>query len=204
MLHAILDDDAARAAGWNPADLAASLLGGGVRFIQVRAKHLPSERLLELCDAVIALARPYGAKVIVNDRADVAVMSHADGVHVGQTDLAVAAARELLGANAIVGYSTHSIDQVRIAAGMPLSYIAVGPVFATESKQTGYSPVGLQLVREAVRRAGEKPVIGIGGVTLENAPDVIAAGASGVAVIADLLRGGDPGARAAEFVAVLG
>ena len=203
MLQAILDDDATRAAGWDPAELAASLLGGGVRFMQVRAKQLSSERFLDLCDTVIALAQPYHAAVIVNDRADVALMSCADGVHVGQTDLPVAAARRLLGAEAIIGYSTHSTDQVALAAMMPLSYIAVGPVFPTGSKETGYRPVGLQLVREAVSRAGGTPVVAIGGVTLENAPEVMAAGASGVAVIADLLRGGDPAGRAARFLTVL-
>lgn len=203
MLQAILDHDVARAAGWAPGSLAASLLAGGVRFIQVRAKTLPSEPFLELCDTVVALARPYGAAVIVNDRADIAVMARASGVHVGQDDLPPQAARELLGPDAIVGYSTHTIEQVELAVGLPVSYIAVGPVFPTGSKDTGYTPVGLELVRAAVRAAAGKPVIGIGGVTVDNAAAVIAAGASGVAVIADLLRG-DPAERAARFLAVLG
>ena len=203
MLQAILDHDAACAAGWEPGSLAASLLAGGVRFLQVRAKTLSSERLLELCDTVVGLARPYGAAVIVNDRADIAVMARATGVHVGQDDLPPAAARELLGPDAIVGYSTHTIEQVERAVVLPVSYIAVGPVFSTGSKDTGYRPVGLELVRTAVQAAAGKPVIGIGGVTIDNAAQVIAAGASGVAVIADLLRG-DPGDRAARFLAVLG
>jgi thiamine-phosphate pyrophosphorylase len=203
VLQAILDHDAARAAGWEPGSLAASLLAGGVRFIQVRAKTLSSERLLELCDSVVSLARPYGAAVIVNDRADIAVMAAAAGVHVGQDDLPPAAARDLLGPDAIVGYSTHTIEQVERAVPLPVSYIAVGPVFSTGSKDTGYQPVGLELVRAAVRAAAGKPVIGIGGVTIDNAAEVIAAGASGVAVIADLHRG-DPADRAARFLAVLG
>jgi thiamine-phosphate pyrophosphorylase len=203
VLQAILDHDAARAAGWEAGSLAASLLAGGVRFIQVRAKTLPSERFLELCETVVDLARPFGAAVIVNDRADIAVMAHATGVHVGQDDLPPTAARELLGLDAIVGYSTHTIEQVERAVAMPVSYVAVGPVFPTSSKDTGYTPVGLDLVRKAVRAAAGKPVIGIGGVTVDNAAEVIAAGASGVAVIADLLRG-DPAERAARFLAVLG
>jgi thiamine-phosphate pyrophosphorylase len=174
-----------------------------VRFVQIRAKTLPSERFLELCDTVVDLARPYGAAVIVNDRADIAAMAHAGGVHVGQVDLPPAAARQLLGPDAIVGYSTHTIEQVEQAVNLPVSYIAVGPVFPTGSKETGYTPVGVELVREAVRAAAGKPIIGIGGITVDNAREVIAAGASGVAVIADLLRG-DPAERAARFLAVLG
>jgi thiamine-phosphate pyrophosphorylase len=203
VLQAILDHDAARGAGWEPGSLAASFLAGGVRFIQVRAKTLPSERFLELCETVIGLARPYGAAVIVNDRADLAVMAHATGVHLGQDDLPPTAARQLLGPDAIVGYSTHTIEQVEQAVTLPVSYIAVGPVFPTVSKDTGYTPVGLDLVRAAVGAAAGKPIIGIGGITVDNARDVIAAGASGVAVIADLLRG-DPVDRAARFLAVLG
>jgi thiamine-phosphate pyrophosphorylase len=204
VLQAILDHDAALAAGWQPAALASALLAGGVRFVQVRAKTLPSSQLIELCDTVVGLARPYGAAAIVNDRADVALMTGAAGVHVGQDDLPVTAARQLLGPHAIIGYSTHTLEQVERAASLPLSYIAVGPVFSTGTKDTGYVPLGLGFVREAVQLADGKPVIGIGGVTVENAADVIAAGASGVAVIADLLRTGDPAGRAARFLAVLG
>ena len=148
MLQAIVDHDAARAAGWEPVALASALLAGGVRFIQVRAKSLPSDELLQLCDAVVDLARPFGAAVVVNDRADIALMSRATGVHVGQHDLPVTAARELLGPGAIIGYSTHTIEQVGQAVTLPASYIAVGPVFSTASKETGYSPVGLELVRD--------------------------------------------------------
>jgi thiamine-phosphate pyrophosphorylase len=204
VLQAILDHEAARKAGREPAALASSWLAGGVRFIQVRAKDLPSDEFLELCDTVVRLARPYGAAVIVNDRVDLALMAKATGVHIGQHDLPVTAARELLGPSAIIGHSTHTIDQIDQAVTLPVSYIAVGPVFTTASKDTGYAPVGLELVREAVLRSVGRPVIGIGGITMENAPKVIAAGASGVAVIGDLLRGSDPAERAARFLSVLG
>lgn len=201
-LQAILDVDAAGRAGWAPRDLAAAFLDGGARFIQLRAKQLPSGPFLELCDAVMALARQAGAQVIVNDRVDLARMCGADGAHVGQDDLPAAEARALLGPAAIVGYSTHSVEQIAAAARLPLSYIAVGPVFGTTSKATGYDAVGVDLVREAVARAGGIPIVAIGGVTLERAPQVIESGAACVAVISDLLVG-DPSVRIRKYLGAL-
>ena len=129
-------------------------------------------------------------------------MAGAAGVHVGQDDLPVEAARALLGPDAIVGYSTHTVDQIAAAVTRPLSYIAVGPVFGTTTKATGYEAVGLDLVRDAVRRAAGRPVVGIGGITLATARDVIAAGATSVAVISDLLSG-DPASRVAAYLSAL-
>lgn len=203
-LQAIVDVEAAARAGFPPADVARSFLAGGARLIQIRAKALPSGPFLELCDAIVRLARPYGAAVIVNDRIDLARLSGAAGVHVGQDDLPVSAARALLGADAIVGYSTHSIEQVEHGATMPVSYIAVGPVFGTRTKDTGYEAVGLDLVRAAAARCGGVPIVAIGGITLDTAPSVIAAGASCVAVISDLAAPGDPAARVREYVERLG
>jgi thiamine-phosphate diphosphorylase len=202
-LHAILDVDVAARAGWQPAELAAAFLRGGARLIQVRAKQLPSGALLALCETVVGLARLHDAEVIVNDRADIARMAGAAGVHVGQDDVPVAAARALLGPDAIVGYSTHTTDQVEAACASPSTYIAVGPVFGTATKDTGYSAVGLPLVREAARRAAGRPIVGIGGITLDNARDVLDAGAASVAVISDLLATNDPEARVAEYVEAL-
>lgn len=179
-----------------------AFLQGGARFLQLRAKHLPSGEFLALCDAVIGLARPLGATVIVNDRVDLALVAGAAGVHVGQDDLPVAAARALLGPDAIVGFSTHTVDQVEAALRMPISYLAVGPVFGTRSKDTGYTAVGLDMVREAVRRAKGVPVVAIGGITLATAPEVLAAGATQVAVIGDLLAG-DPGEIVRNYVKTL-
>jgi thiamine-phosphate pyrophosphorylase len=127
------------------------------------------------------------------------MMAGADGVHVGQDDLPPAAARKLLGLTAIVGCSTHSVEQIEQAVREPVSYVAVGPVFGTRTKDTGYAPVGLPLVAEAVRRARGMPVVAIGGITLETAPAVWAAGAASVAVISDLLDGGSPAARVASY-----
>ena len=199
-LHAILDVDVAAAAGWSLSDLAQAFLDGGAPLIQVRAKHLPSEALLQLCDLVVELAQPYGTQVIVNDRADVARLSGAAGVHIGQEDLPPAAARAVMGERGVLGFSTHTIAQVEAAVLEPVDYIAVGPIFGTRTKATGYDAVGLELVAGAARRAQGRPIVAIGGITLDTAPSVIAAGATGVAVISDLLAGGDPLAQVAAYL----
>ena len=199
-LHAILDVDAAAGAGWALSDLAQAFLDGGAPLIQVRAKQLSSDAFLQLCDLVVELAQPYGTTVIVNDRVDLARISGASGVHVGQEDLAPGAARALIGEHKLLGYSTHTIAQAEAAALEPVDYIAVGPIFGTRTKATGYEAVGLELVAGAARRAQGRPIVAIGGVTLATAPSVIAAGATGVAVISDLLTGGDPSAQVAAYL----
>lgn len=187
-------------ARWAPADLARAYLDGGAQLLQIRAKHLASGPLLALCDAVVHAARPYGASVIVNDRADVAALARAAGVHVGQEDLAPADARRLLGAAAIVGFSTHTVEQIEAAIREPISYLAVGPVFGSQTKDTGYSAVGLDLVSAARRIAGPIPVVAIGGISLETAASVLQAGATSVAVIGDLLATGNPQGRVAAYL----
>jgi thiamine-phosphate pyrophosphorylase len=185
--------------------LAEAFLAGGARFIQVRAKTASGGTFLNMCEAVVAPAHAAGAVVMVNDRADIAQFARADGVHLGQDDLPPAMARQILGGEAIVGFSTHSIEQVRAASRLPVDYIAVGPIFGTTSKETGYTAVGTALIREAralLSDSGlETPIVAIGGITLERAPSVIDAGASSVAVIADLLSTGDPAARVREYLA---
>jgi thiamine-phosphate pyrophosphorylase len=187
--------------------LADAYLAGGARFIQVRSKQAGSATFLSMCEDVVARARKIGAIVIVNDRADIARLSAADGVHVGQDDLDPASARRILGGSALIGISTHSQDHVRAAATMAVDYIAVGPVFGTLTKDTGHSDVGTAFVSEAaalLRQAGcVKPIVAIGGITLERAADVIRAGAASVAVISDLLSTGDPEARTREYLRVL-
>jgi thiamine-phosphate pyrophosphorylase len=121
-------------------------------------------------------------------------------VRVGQDDLSPAAARRLLGDAAIVGFSTHTLQQIDAAVREPVSYVAVGPVFGTQSKDTGYRAVGLELVAAAARIAGTLPVVAIGGITIENASSVIAAGAASVAVISDLLVDRDPEERTRAFL----
>ena len=195
-----MDVDLAARAGWTPIDLARAYLDGGATLIQLRAKQLGSAALLDLTDAAVRLAHPYHANVIVNDRADIALISAAEGVHVGQDDLPPEAARRLLGEGAIVGLSTHTVAQVEGALREPISYLAVGPVFGTRTKDTGYIAVGLELVGAAAQLAGTMPVVAIGGITLENARSVIDAGAAAVAVISDLLGGNDPRGRTQAFL----
>jgi thiamine-phosphate pyrophosphorylase len=151
------------------------------------------------------MAHAAGALVIVNDRADIARLSAADGVHVGQEDLSVAAVRRLLGESAIVGLSTHTCDQIDAAAREPASYVAVGPVFGTRTKATGYDAVGLERVAYAAARLGERAdLVAIGGITLKNASEVVDAGATAVAIITDLLATGNPEARVRAYLAELG
>jgi thiamine-phosphate pyrophosphorylase len=171
---------------------------GGARWLQLRAKDESGADFLTLADAVVAAAA--GARVIINDRADIAAMSRAAGAHVGQDDLPVESVRAIVGADAVVGVSTHDPDQVHRALATSATYVAVGPIFQTATKQTGYDPRGLDLVREAA--GGGKPVVGIGGITLETAPRVISAGAASVAVIADVLAG-DPEDRVRQYVRLL-
>ncbi|MEP6917672.1 MAG: thiamine phosphate synthase [Acidobacteriota bacterium] len=200
-LYAILDIDLCRDRRLDPAVVLAGFLAGGVRLLQIRDKNSSSAERLALARAVVARARGAGAQVIVNDRVDLAVLSGADGVHVGQDDLGVEDARRIAGPAAIVGLSTHDEAQVDAALASAATYLAVGPIFGTRTKATGYTARGLDLVRYAAGRG--KPVVAIGGITLERAPLVIAAGAAAVAVISDLLTGGDPEARTRAFVSRL-
>jgi len=199
-LYVILDVEIAAAHGWTVPDLARACLDGGARLFQLRAKQQPSSRVLALLDELAALTAASGALLIANDRADLARLAGASGVHVGQDDLPAAAARTVVGPAAIVGLSTHTRDQVVAALLQPIDYLAVGPVYATSSKETGYDPVGTDLVASAVQmvrsHAGAPvPVVAIGGITLDRAAGVRAAGAASVAILSDLFVGGDPAAR---------
>jgi thiamine-phosphate pyrophosphorylase len=200
-LYAIVDVSAAERAGWRAADLARAYLEGGSRLIQIRSKALAGQAFYTLASTIVSVARDYDARVIVNDRADIARLVNADGVHLGQEDLPPRAARALLGDEALIGLSTHTLAQVEDTIREPADYVAVGPVFATASKVTGYEAVGLLMVQAAARLVG--PVVAIGGITLETAPSVIAAGAASVAVIGDLLATGDPTARVREYMSRL-
>jgi len=201
-LNAILDADVAARAGWTLFDLASACLNGGARFLQVRAKAASGAWLFDETSAIVALAHASGAIVIVNDRADIARLAGADGVHVGQNDLAPAAVRPIVGTERIVGVSTHTIEQIDAAVLEPVDYVAVGPVFGTSTKLSAYEAVGLERVREAARKAHARglPVVAIGGITIDRAADVIGAGAASVAVISDLLTGGNPEVRVREYV----
>lgn len=197
-LYAVLDADVTARFGWTIPDLALACLAGGARLLQVRGKSLSSSELLQVASDVVEMGQRYGAAVIVNDRADIARLSNAAGVHVGQDDLTADDARRIVGPGATVGVSTHTRDQVARAAVSTADYVAVGPVFGTGTKDTGYVAVGLELVAAAA--VSGRPVVAIGGITLERAESVLAAGATSVAVISDLVSHGDPEARVRAFV----
>ena len=201
-LNAIVDVDAAEQAGWSPLDLAAAYLQGGAMFLQIRAKTAASGRLLDLAASIVAMARASGAMVIVNDRADIARLAGAGGVHLGQDDLAPADVRSIVGDHAIVGLSTHTTAHMERAVQQPVTYVAIGPVFGSTSKATGYGAIGLDAVRSAAAcaRTAGLPLVAIGGITLERAAAVIEAGAASVAVISDLLATADPEGRTREYL----
>ena len=177
------------------------LLGrGGASLVQLREKRMAALEFYEQAKAAVTVAAQCGVRLILNDRVDVALAVGASGVHLGQDDMPPEAARKLLGAEAIVGYSTHNIEQAVNATKLPIDYLAIGPIFTTATK-TDTAPVlglsGLRAVRQAV---GNFPLVAIGGITLDNAPDVIAAGADSVALISALLSVPDRITEATENV----
>ena len=204
-LYVICDADVCAGAGWRLPDFAAACLDGGATLLQVRAKQLSGREFLDVAEAIVALARPAGGTVIINDRAYIARLSGASGVHVGQEDLRPFAVRRIVGGAAVVGLSTHSDAQLADALEEPVSYVAIGPVFGTATKNTGYDPRGLEVVLAAAEaaRAHQLPLVAIGGITLSRARMVIEAGAQSVAVISDLLSTGDPAGRVREFLRAL-
>ena len=198
-LYAIVDVAAASRAGWRPPDLARAYVEGGARRPQLRA----ADTVLRWSEEIASMCASAGAEFILNDRSDLALLSDAAGVHVGQEDLPAPVVRRLLGPQAIIGLSTHNLRQVQSALRQPVSYLAIGPIFDTRTKDTGYVSVGLEGVRRTVAAARELPVVAIGGITLETAPAVIAAGAVSVAVVSDLLANGAPDRRVRHYLATL-
>lgn len=196
-LYAILDVTLCRERNLEPLAVLGAFLAGGARLIQLRDKSSSSADRLALADAAVARTRAAGGQLIVNDRVDIARLSGADGVHVGQDDLRVEEARAILGHEAVIGLSTHDAAQIQAAARTDASYIAVGPIYDTMTKDTGYAARGLELLRIAAGYG--QPVVAIGGISLARVPEVFAAGASSVAVISDLLTA-DPEERVRQFV----
>jgi thiamine-phosphate pyrophosphorylase len=171
--------------------------------VQVRAKDLSDGALLALAREAVAAARPLGALLLVNDRPDIALLAGAAGAHLGQEDLPPRDARKVLPAGAVLGLSTHEDRQVEAAAGEPLDYVAIGPVFATRTKPDAHAVVGLTGVRSARART-RLPLVAIGGITAENARAVIEAGADGVAVLSAVLAAVDVEAAVCRLRAAIG
>jgi thiamine-phosphate pyrophosphorylase len=200
-LYAIIDP--AHSHGRSAEEVCDALLGAGVRLIQYRDKHSASRAIFEKSLQLVARVHEAGGRFIVNDRADIARAVEADGVHVGKEDLPVELARCVVGPERWVGFSAHNLAQVREADSSTADYVAIGPAFATASKENPDPVVGLEGIR-AARQATGKPLVAIGGITAESSRSVIEAGADAVAVIQDLISSPDITARAKEFLKALG
>jgi thiamine-phosphate pyrophosphorylase len=182
----------------NPVDAAQALFNGGVRLLQVRNKTTNARELLDQVERILRLA-PLDATVIVNDRPDVARLAAAGGVHLGQTDMPAAVARKVLDPDQLLGLSTHNLNQALAADELPVDYIAVGPVFPTSTKLNPDPVLGIKGLAE-ICGVVHKPVVAIGGIRLENAMEVLQAGAQSIAVIRDLLSSTDIKDRALEWI----
>lgn len=183
-------------------ECARQLVDAGVRLLQYRNKATSSRELLESSQRLSGALIPRGVTFVVNDRADVAALAGASGVHVGQDDLGVDDARGVVGPDKLVGISTHDRAQFERAAATSADYIAVGPIFSTSTKANPDPAVGTEFIRQ-VRPLTDKPIVAIGGITLERAAEVVRAGADSVAVISDVLRASDPGGRVRQFIEIL-
>jgi thiamine-phosphate pyrophosphorylase len=181
-----------------PDEFVEQALRGGVDIVQLRMKDAPEESILAAAHRFAAACARHGALFVVNDRPDLAIAADADGVHVGQDDVAVAQARALLGPDRVVGLSTHSPEQIDAAASAGVDYIGVGPVHATPTK-AGRPAVGLDLVRYAARWA-TVPFFAIGGISAENVESVHAAGAQRIAAVRALTEAADPERAAARLL----
>jgi thiamine-phosphate pyrophosphorylase len=175
-----------RLSGLSHAEQVSLLSEAGATVLQLREKILSALEFYREAAAALRVARERGTKIIINDRVDLALALEADGVHLGQDDLPPEAARRLLGPEAIIGFSTHNLDQARLAAKMPVDYIAIGPIFATSTKETSDSAIGLEELRLVRQAVGTIPLVAIGGITFENSQDVVSAGATAVAAVSHI------------------
>jgi thiamine-phosphate pyrophosphorylase len=194
-LYAILD---AEIAGDRVFSIAEVLASTGVEIIQYRNKAASTRVVYAECTRFAALFRGR-SRFIVNDRADVAMLCGAGGVHLGQEDIAPEDARAICGDECWVGISTHNLAQFEAAMQSSADYVAVGPIFATATKNNPDPVVGVDFVRR-VRPMTSKPIVAIGGITLENAEEVYRAGADSIAVIRELVKAPDPARRAEQFL----
>jgi thiamine-phosphate pyrophosphorylase len=196
--YPIIDTQVLAQAGLTPVEMARALARAHVSLVQFRHKGVYTREILAQAEEVGKIVRQSGARYIINDRADIALMLAADGVHVGQDDLPPANVRKLVGEGMILGFSTHNEQQLRDGDREPVDYLALGPIFGTPSKQNPDPVVGtVELAR--LRAFTNKPLVAIGGITRANAREVLAAGASSLAIISDAV-GADLDARLAEWI----
>ena len=172
--------------GLSSAEQVALLSEGGATLIQLREKTEPPAKFYAEAKMALDIARERGVKIIINDRVDIALALRADGVHLGQEDLPPDAARRILGPDALIGFSTHNLEQAKLAAHMPVDYVAIGPIFPTATKKSENPPVGLEGLRLLRQTLGSIPIVAIGGITAQNIGFVLEAGADAAAVISDI------------------
>jgi thiamine-phosphate pyrophosphorylase len=198
--YPILDTGVAARHGIGTVDAARQLVQAGVRILQIRHKGFLSRETLDHIERVSEMCRSAGVLFVVNDRADVARLT-GTALHLGQHDLPPSAARRILGPDLPIGFSTHNEDQLRAAASEPVDYLAIGPIFGTATKENPDPVVGLDELRR-LRPLTDRPLVAIGGITRDRAPEVLAAGANSVAVIGDLFaRDVSLTSRAQEWLA---
>jgi len=173
--------------GLSHAQQVVQLVAGGATLIQLREKKLQAREFYQDALEVMEIARSHSVKVIINDRVDLALALRAHGVHLGQTDMPVAAARRLLGENAVIGYSTHNIAQVQAALQLQIDYLAFGPIYATSSKENPDPVAGLRELAVVRSLAGRFPLVAIGGINAGNLRAVLDAGADSAAVISAIV-----------------
>jgi len=174
--------------GLTHAEQVALLIRGGATLIQLREKLLPPRDFFEQAKRAIDVAHAEGARIIINDRVDIALALSADGVHLGQDDMPPAAARSLLGHKALIGFSTHNPEQAISACNLPIDYLAIGPIFPTSSKNNPDPVVGLSGLEQVRNSVADLPLVAIGGITSENIEDVLKSGANCAAVISAVLK----------------
>lgn len=193
-LYALIDDSVLPAAAL--LDAARAAAQGGAAVLQLRLKAMPDPDALALARAVIAAVRPRGTQVLVNDRADLALLSQADGVHLGREDLPLGAARKVLGPRALIGATVRTVADIDAAREQGADHVGLGPIFATRTKALADAPIGVERFAQLVAQSA-LPVVGISGVALDNIESVARAGAHCAAVASDLLCAADIAARAA-------
>ena len=169
--------------GVSHAEQVEKLIAGGALVIQIREKHASSREFYDSAKRALEIAHNSGTRIIINDRVDIALALKADGVHLGQDDMPPEKAREILGDDAIIGFSTHTIEQVIAAIELPIDYIAIGPIFATQTKENPDRVVGLDGLREIRRIAANTPLVAIGGINADNLRSVFDAGANSAAIV---------------------
>lgn len=181
------------------AERAAEALLGGVRIIQLRAKDSPAKDALNAAMALKSLAGEFNSTFIVNDRIDIALLSGADGVHIGQDDIRINDARKLLGPDSIIGVSTHNIQEALEAESLGANYISFGPIFPTATKKDAEAPKGVELLKEITGKT-KVPVVAIGGITMDNMGEVLEAGAESIAMISELFKTEGAASRVSSII----